>query len=184
MNVCGDFKVGDKVRVVKKVKDYDGWHTVWSDTMDAYVNNETEYLINARISGYGLKINNNWFPHEALELVESKANEGYFEKLGIDDGQLIRAVNSIKSGIPKPDLGAHYRHSIKVKLTDGDKENGFVMVQLDPAQIAEAYYPITGMRFTILKKVLRCGTGGKSYEHDLRDIIAAAERELELIAND
>jgi hypothetical protein len=110
--------------------------------------------------------------------------EGYFEKLGLDDGQLIREVNSMKSGIPKPDPGAHYRHSIKVKLTDDDKEKGFVTVQLDPAQIAEAYYPMTGLRFTILKKVLRCGSGGKSYEHDLRDIISAAERELEIRAND
>jgi hypothetical protein len=112
------------------------------------------------------------------------ACEGYFEKLGIDDGQLIREENSIKSGIPKQDPGAHYRHSIKVKLTDGDKDNGFVMVQLDPAQIAKAYEPMSGLRFTILKKVLRCGSGGKSYEQDLRDIISAAERELELIAND
>jgi hypothetical protein len=40
---------------------------------------------------------------------------------------------------------------------------------------------MSGMRFTILKKVLRCGSGGKSYEQDLLDIISAAKRELELI---
>ena len=66
------------------------------------------------------------------------------------------------------DPGAHYRYAYKG-------------IKFDPAMIAFVYGGMTGMQFTILKKCLRMGTGGKSKEQDLLDIISAANRELELI---
>lgn len=50
---------------------------------------------------------------------------------------------------------------------------------LDPALIALGY-ELSPMQFTILKKVLRLGEGDKSREQDLKDIIGAANRQLEL----
>ena len=68
--------------------------------------------------------------------------------------------------------GQHYKKS-KVNQTD-------VGQPIDPAWIAEKYPDLTPMRFTVLKKILRCGTGDKSYEQDLHDCIGALERELQL----
>ena len=76
-------------------------------------------------------------------------------------------------------------------IANGTHYKGYVIQQsdvgqpLDPAFIAAAMLvanaPLSGMQFTILKKVLRMGKGGKSKEQDLLDIIGAAERERELL---
>ena len=60
---------------------------------------------------------------------------------------------------------------------------------LDPAFIvsalAESGTHLSLMQSTILKKVIRLGSGGKKTpEEDLRDIIGAAERELSLLARE
>lgn len=61
-------------------------------------------------------------------------------------------------------------------------------IKLDPARIAEVYginqRDGSGMLFTILKKCLRAGTAHKGLEQDLKDIIAAAERKLEMLGED
>ena len=82
------------------------------------------------------------------------------------------------------DPGAHYRKELKVNITKDDLERGYVVVKLDPARIARVYTGLTAMLFTILKKTLRCGTGGKTYVEDLHDIISAAEREIEILKED
>lgn len=69
--------------------------------------------------------------------------------------------------------GHHYKKS-HVLETD-------LKQPIDPAWIASKYPGMSPMRFTVLKKILRCGTGGKSYEQDLQDCIGALRRELELI---
>lgn len=71
----------------------------------------------------------------------------------------------------KPDPGKHYRFSYKG-------------IKLDPFRLARVYKVTNPAQFTILKKSIRMGTGGKSKEQDLRDIISAAERELELMQED
>jgi len=69
------------------------------------------------------------------------------------------------------DPGLHYRYTYKG-------------IKLDPARIALIYGGMSGMPFTILKKVLRMGTGAKDKRQDLLDIISAAQRELELMDED
>ena len=70
--------------------------------------------------------------------------------------------------------GMHYKN---YTIRQGD-----VGQPLDPAFIAAAMAasgnPLSGMQFTILKKALRMGSGDKSKEQDLKDIIGAANREI------
>lgn len=71
----------------------------------------------------------------------------------------------------KPDPGKHYRFSYKG-------------IKLDPFRLARIYKITNPAQFTILKKAIRLGTGGKDKVQDLKDIISAAERELELMRED
>jgi hypothetical protein len=72
----------------------------------------------------------------------------------------------------KQDAGAHYRIQYK----------GF---NLDPFRIAKIYGMTSFPMMTILKKVLCAGNRGhKNYEQDLKDIICAVQRELEMIKED
>lgn len=70
-----------------------------------------------------------------------------------------------------PDPGQHYRFTYKG-------------IKLDPFRIAQVYGITDFGQQTILKKVLRMGTAHKDREQDLRDIICAAERMLEMINED
>lgn len=81
------------------------------------------------------------------------------------------------------DPGAHYRHNLRIKVTQEDLERGHIDVQLDPAKI-DRVYNLNGMGFTMLKKVLRMGRGNKTKRQDLIDIGDAARRELELMNED
>ncbi len=70
------------------------------------------------------------------------------------------------------DTGKHYRKEYKG-------------IKLDPARIGRIYNIDHGCQFAILKKTLMAGKRGhKSVESDVRDIITAAERWLEMIAED
>lgn len=91
----------------------------------------------------------------------------------------MRFINELKI-----DPGAHYRKELLINISQEDLDRGHVIVKLDPARIAQVYSGMSGMRFTILKKVLRCGTGGKTYIEDLQDIISAAQREIEILKED
>ncbi len=72
----------------------------------------------------------------------------------------------------KNDQGKHYRYSYRG-------------IQLDPARIAKIYNIKSGMLFTILKKCLCAGNRGhKDYIQDLKDIITAAEREIDIVEED
>lgn len=71
----------------------------------------------------------------------------------------------------KSDAGKHYRFTYKG-------------IQLDPFRLARIYKITNPAQFTILKKTVRLGTGGKDKAQDLKDIISAAERELELMQED
>lgn len=79
------------------------------------------------------------------------------------------------------DTGKHYRHNYKVAITEQNIEDGFIELQLDPARIQSVYGDMSGMQFTILKKILRLGKAHKDKKQDLLDIIGAAQRELELL---
>jgi hypothetical protein len=96
---------------------------------------------------------------------------------------LIEGDQSKKS-LNDTDPGKHYRHEYKVRITEDDIKNGFVVVKLDPARIAKVYGMVDFMDFTVLKKILRLGRAQKSVEQDLKDIINAAQRRLEMLAED
>ena len=81
-------------------------------------------------------------------------------------------INLWSAPMQKIDAGKHYRYSYK----------GF---NIDPFRIAYIYKIESFAMMTILKKCLCAGKRGhKDYSQDLRDIISAAERELEIIAED
>lgn len=72
-----NFKVGDKVRVVKKVTQEDGWYNSWTNTMDTYVGKEY-VVIDVGFNGIGVGVGLNiyevssyHFPPSSLELVEN-----------------------------------------------------------------------------------------------------------------
>lgn len=69
------------------------------------------------------------------------------------------------------DNGAHYRKTYKG-------------IKIDPARIAKVYGITESIQFGIMKKSLRAGKGHKSLEHDIKDIICACERWLEMIEED
>ena len=70
------------------------------------------------------------------------------------------------------DQGKHYRFNYKG-------------INLDPFRIAMIYKMQSFAMMTILKKCLCAGDRGhKDYSQDLRDIICAAKRELEIVHED
>ena len=71
----------------------------------------------------------------------------------------------------KEDAGKHYRYSYKG-------------INLDPFRIAEIYGITDFALLTILKKTLRGGRAHKDLKQDLKDIICAAERKLEMMEED
>lgn len=83
------------------------------------------------------------------------------------------------------DPGAHYRFSYTKKLTEGDIKRGYATINLDPFRVASIYGMTCFAMQTILKKTLCAGNRGhKDQAQDLRDIISAAQRKLEMINED
>jgi len=75
------FKVGDKVRVVRKVEGYaNGWNNTWASSMDSYVNDGEVYEVWKDLGATGLRLNGSIYswPPEALELV-TEASEVDFK---------------------------------------------------------------------------------------------------------
>lgn len=80
------------------------------------------------------------------------------------------------------DQGSHYRKFLKVALTDADIESGFVEVQIDPFFLAPALGITDPAAFTTFKKSIRWGgSDAKDLKTDLKDIISACQRKLEII---
>ena len=72
----------------------------------------------------------------------------------------------------KQDQGAHYRFEYKG-------------IKLDPARICKIYKIESLLIGQAIKKLLVAGgRGNKSYEQDLKDVICAVTRELEMIEED
>lgn len=70
------------------------------------------------------------------------------------------------------DTGTHYRFEHKG-------------IKLDPFRIAQIYGMTDFCMMTILKKTLCAGNRGhKDFEQDLKDIICAAQRKLEMLSED
>ena len=85
----------------------------------------------------------------------------------------------------KKDEGEHYRFGIVLAVTEEDLETGEVTINLDPFRIAQIYGMEDFALQTILKKTLVAGNRGhKDLAQDLKDIICAAERKLEMIQED
>lgn len=80
------------------------------------------------------------------------------------------------------DEGKHYRFNHVVKVGYKDLLRGYVEIKLDPFRIASIYGMKSFAMMTILKKCLVAGgRGHKCYKQDIRDIINAAKRELEIL---
>lgn len=60
------FKVGDKVVVVRRVLDEDGWNNVWTGQMNELIGNQTEYEI-AEITGQGIRFYGFGWPAGSLD---------------------------------------------------------------------------------------------------------------------
>lgn len=88
---------------------------------------------------------------------------------------------SKKSEILKKDPGAHYRHNLRVKVTQDDLDRGHIDVQIDPYRIALTYNMTDHMEFFILKKNLRMGSAHKDKRQELLDIIDAANRRIQVL---
>lgn len=83
------------------------------------------------------------------------------------------------------DTGKHYRFTYRVTLKEQDIKNGFVDVKLDPYRIFKIYKIVSPPIQHLLKKGLCCGNRGHNdYKEDVKDIICAAKRELEMLEED
>jgi hypothetical protein len=72
-----NLKVGDKVKVVKRVEELEGWNNDWLDSMDSYIGKVFEVLTKSydpHLCGVPLKnISIRFFPPTALEKVEESS---------------------------------------------------------------------------------------------------------------
>ena len=83
------------------------------------------------------------------------------------------------------DEGEHYRFSLEIQLTKQEAEEKIVEIRLDPFRVAQIYGMEDFALQTILKKTLVAGNRGhKDLAQDLKDIICAAQRKLEMIEED
>lgn len=64
-----NFQVGDKVRVVKRVEEEEGWENDWVDSMDGYIG-ESSLIV--QISSMGIRLESSFyrFPPSSLEKVD------------------------------------------------------------------------------------------------------------------
>jgi hypothetical protein len=85
----------------------------------------------------------------------------------------VETCSTIQTNPSKePDAGAHYRFQ-------------YQGINLDPFRIAQVYEMDDFCMMTILKKTLCAGRRGhKDFEQDLKDIICAAQRKLEMLRED
>jgi len=83
------------------------------------------------------------------------------------------------------DPGKHYRNFHRVKVNEVNFQQGFVDVQLDPFRLQEILNIRCAVAFTVFKKAIRWGgSEAKDIETDLKDIISACERKLEMLQED
>ena len=72
-----EFKIGDRIKVVKKVEEEEGWDDLWVDYMDGYIGKEGEInnilgkRIYIRVEAHPLYWTDYNFPPSSLELVEN-----------------------------------------------------------------------------------------------------------------
>lgn len=97
----------------------------------------------------------------------------------------VSFFNSSNTEAQPKDQGAHYRKYHRVKLTDIDVERGFTEIQLDPFRLSSILGITDAAAFTVFKKSIRWGgSNAKDLKTDLKDIISACERKLEIIEED
>lgn len=73
------------------------------------------------------------------------------------------------------DRGSHYRYSFRLNLTEEDKENGFVMVNIDPYRISEVY-KLGGWREHLFKKTIRGIDKGHTEEELIEELQCTINR--------
>ena len=103
-------KVGDKVRIVRKVEREDGWTNGWVDTMNQFVANGVDYTV-SDVGHCGVKLAECSFgwPVGALELVKKPAGDvppsGWVPKVG----DRVQSVVDFGVGRPRGSVGTVYK---------------------------------------------------------------------------
>lgn len=128
----------------------------------------------------------------ALASLKMLTSEAWDACENTDEAQLVNAgtaepisVNLTEAGNEVVDQGAHYRYSHTVKLSENDKQVGFVTLNLDPFRIVDIYKITDFAQDTIVKKALCTGIRGhKDFRQDMLDIICAAERRIAMLDED
>ncbi|PHR58723.1 MAG: hypothetical protein COA47_09970 [Robiginitomaculum sp.] len=82
------------------------------------------------------------------------------------------------------DVSKHYNVEWKRPLTKDECEQGFVNLRIDPARIFKTYKLGNHMLEHIVKKALRFTSKGHSAKKVLMEIIACAQCELNMMAED
>jgi len=83
------------------------------------------------------------------------------------------------------DQGKHYRNFHRVKINEVNFQQGYIDIQLDPFRLQEILNIKCAVAFTVFKKSIRWGgSDAKDIETDLKDIISACERKLEMLQED
>lgn len=90
-NECG-LKVGDKVKILRKVVDYeDGWDSCWPEDANTWVGKTGEILRDGKDAGFKVFLeeeNNCWyFPYFVLEKIEEKKLTNYSVFTTYDQGR-------------------------------------------------------------------------------------------------
>ena len=102
------FKVGDRVRIVRKVERENGWNDVWLVGMDPYVDDNQVYTV-LRLDHHGIKLKeiSYYWPMGALELVEDKMkidlNKTYKTRCGFEV-KLFEQIDNKIFGAVKNDV--------------------------------------------------------------------------------
>lgn len=78
----------------------------------------------------------------------------------------------------------HYRHSLRVAISDADVARGYIDVRLDPYRVCDLYGTGGGPREQMVKKLLRWCDKGQSESQVLAEIESALDRWHEMREED
>jgi hypothetical protein len=120
-------------------------------------------------------------------IINCKVSKNRFEMLGGYDAlrnteETKEIVDIVSSSVldKQEDKGKHYRYSFRLNLTEEDKKNGFVMVNIDPYRISEVY-KLGGWREHLVKKGIRGTEKGHSEEELIEELQCTLDRAKQML---
>lgn len=161
------FNIGDEVICVKRGNN---WYKIGDKhiiSSKGFEDEDKDWVYNIEGEHKGV-----WIVAKHFELYKSK--EGYYfhpeEHVAVEEGSKEKVNEAL--GI---DRGSHYRYSFRLNLTEEDKENGFVMVNIDPYRISEVY-KLGGWREHLFKKTIRGMDKGHTEEELIEELQCTINR--------